>query len=86
MNKQYIPHILGLCFLLKTKKKPVILEILDRGELVSVFVGVIITKFGVRILGSPFEEWFTEEMGFILIKDCDFGKCIESVKEYAFKK
>ena len=74
-------------FLVKNQKaEPVILEILDRGELVSVFVGLIITKFGVRILGSPFEEWFTEEMGFILIKDCDFGKCIESVKEYAFKK
>ena len=73
-------------FLVKNQKaEPVILEILDQGELVSVFVGLIITKFGIRILGSPFEEWFTEEMGFIEIRNCDYGECIQAVKEYAFK-
>lgn len=67
------------------KAEPVILQIFKDEELVCVFVGLIVTKFGVRILGSPFEEWFTEEMGFIEIQKCDYGKCIQALKEYAFK-
>lgn len=67
------------------KAEPVILQIFKDKELVCVFVGLIVTKFGVRILGSPFEEWFTEEMGFIEIQSCDYSKCVQVVKEYVFK-
>ena len=65
--------------------KPVILQVMDQGELLCVFVGLVISKFGIRILGSPFEGWITEDMGFIKIVNYDFNQCLNAVSEYAFK-
>ena len=68
------------------KAEPVILQIFDSERMVAVFVGLIITKFGVRILGSPFEGWMTEDMGFIRVEAYDLKECLLAVNQYAFKE
>lgn len=64
--------------------KPVILKIYENEDLKGVFVGGIIKKFGIKILGSPFEGWLTPDMGFIDINNLNFMEAISSVKKYAF--
>jgi len=39
---------------------------MDGGERVGYFSGLVVRRFGVRILGSPFPGWTTESMGFNL--------------------
>ena len=74
-------------FLEKNRKaEPVILELSDGGAPVCVFVGLITSKFGVRILGSPFEGWLTEDMGFIRMGEMDAAECLLAVRDYAFRQ
>lgn len=46
--------------------QPVIIEIADGSERIGWFVGLIVKKIGLRILGSPFPGWTTSYMGFNL--------------------
>jgi hypothetical protein len=46
--------------------EPVIAQVLDDGEPVGYFTGLVIRRFGVRILGSPFPGWTTAYLGFNL--------------------
>ena len=39
--------------------EPVVAEVLDAGEVVGYFTGLIVQRYGVRILGSPFPGWTT---------------------------
>lgn len=64
----------------------VVLEFYEKGEIVAYFVGGIIDKFGVRILGSPFEGWLTCDMGFVPILEFDYAQGLNNLREYAFKE
>lgn len=66
--------------------QPVILAISEEKEPIAFFVGAIIKKAGIKILGSPFEGWLTPDMGFVKIEDFDINQAIESVKKYAFRE
>ena len=46
--------------------EPVVAAVVDDGERVGYFTGLVIRRFGVRILGSPFPGWTTDSMGFNL--------------------
>ena len=46
--------------------EPIVAAVLDDGEQVGYFTGLVVRRFGVRILGSPFPGWTTESMGFNL--------------------
>ncbi len=46
--------------------KPVIAQIQENGKRCGFFTGLIVEKFGLRILGSPFRGWTTYFMGFNL--------------------
>jgi hypothetical protein len=48
------------------KAEPVALAIKSNNQLVGYFFGLIVHKFGIRILGSPFRGWDTYYMGFNL--------------------
>lgn len=45
--------------------EPVLVRITDEDGFVGYFVGMTVTKFGVRILGSPFSGWSTCHMGIL---------------------
>ena len=65
---------------------PVLLKIIDeRDDTKAYFVGLIVKKAGIKILGSPFEGWLTCDMGFIRISEFDINKALKSVAKYAFK-
>ena len=68
------------------KAELVLLEISNNTMVVGYFVGLIVQKFGVRILGSPFEGWLTPDMGFIRTGELDDAHAIESVVKYSFSK
>jgi CelD/BcsL family acetyltransferase involved in cellulose biosynthesis len=54
-------------FVSRTQRaEPVIANVLRDGEVVGYFTGLIVRRFGVRILGSPFPGWTTDSMGFNL--------------------
>ena len=68
------------------KGVPVLLKISDEyDDIKAYFVGMIVKKAGMKILGSPFEGWLTCDMGFIRISDFDINKALKSVARYAFK-
>jgi Acetyltransferase (GNAT) domain len=52
-------------FVARTQRaEPVVAALLDDGDHVGYFTGLVIRRLGVRILGSPFPGWTTESMGF----------------------
>lgn len=75
------------CFLERNQKIDfILLEIKLDAKLLCYFVGGIINKMGIRILGSPFEGWLTCEMGFIRINDFNLNEILHELKQYAFNK
>ena len=65
---------------------PVVLKLISDGKCKAYFVGVIVKKAGMKILGSPFDGWLTPDMGFIRLDDIDINIAIESIRMYAFSK
>jgi CelD/BcsL family acetyltransferase involved in cellulose biosynthesis len=56
-------------FVARTQRaEPVVAAVVDNGESVGYFTGLVIRRFGVRILGSPFPGWTTASMGFNLLE------------------
>src|SRR2546422_4532465 len=47
--------------------EPVVAAVRDGNRTVGWFTGLIIRRFGVRILGSPFAGWSTQYLGFNLL-------------------
>jgi Acetyltransferase (GNAT) domain len=54
------------------------------GSTVGYFSGLLVSKFGVRILGSPFPGWSTSYMGFTLAEDISHRAVLESFVPWAF--
>lgn len=57
----------------------------DERSVVGYFTGLIIRRFGVRILGSPFPGWTTSYMGFNLEDGVDRGEAAEALASFAFR-
>jgi lipid II:glycine glycyltransferase (peptidoglycan interpeptide bridge formation enzyme) len=68
------------------KGKSVVLQIVEGSETIAFFVGLVFKKFGVKIMGSPFEGWATCSMGFCANESVDRLSLINVVKNYVFKK
>jgi CelD/BcsL family acetyltransferase involved in cellulose biosynthesis len=64
--------------------EPVIAAVVRDGETIGYFTGLIIRRFGVRILGSPFPGWTTSSMGFNLAEGVSRGAAAAAVKRFAF--
>lgn len=64
--------------------EPVIIEISSSGQLQGYFTGLIINKFGIKILGSPFRGWVTYFMGFILSKNAEKHEILKCFPHYVF--
>ena len=63
-----------------------ILQIFCNGKEVGFFYGGIIKKYGVRIVGSPFNGWNTPYMGFCLNKNVDANDIVVDLWNYLKKE
>ncbi len=64
--------------------EPVIAEVRDGDRPVGHFVGGIVRRYGIRILGSPLSGWGTERMGFLLEEGADRLAAAEALLPFAF--
>jgi len=59
-----------LSFLAETQKaEPVIAAVESDGHLLGYFTGLMVNKYGIKVLGSPFRGWGTYFMGFGMTPD-----------------
>ncbi len=65
---------------------PVVLGIRDAGGFVGYFIGLIVQRLGVRILGSPFPGWSTDYMGFILEPGSCRTSALHGLFDFAFER
>jgi len=65
---------------------PVIIALMQDGCIAGYFIGCMVKKFGIRILGSPFPGWTTGYMGFCLSNAISPEKALFAVTDYAFHK
>jgi Acetyltransferase (GNAT) domain len=56
----------------------------DERSIVGYFTGLVVRRFGVRILGSPFPGWTTSYMGFNLEDGVDRSEAAETLVPFAF--
>ena len=76
-----------LKFLEKTQHaEPVVAAIEQSGELIGCFTGLIVRKYGVKILGSPFRGWSTEYMGFNLLPGTSLREVLKAFPAFAFNQ
>jgi Acetyltransferase (GNAT) domain len=64
--------------------EPVVAAVLDGGAHVGWFTGLIVRRFGVRILGSPFPGWTTDWMGFSLAEGVPRREAAAALAGFAF--
>jgi hypothetical protein len=65
--------------------EPVVAGVWDGPTSVGYFTGLMVRRFGVRILGSPFPGWTTSYMGFNLEDGVPRGHAVQAVFPFAFK-
>ena len=75
-----------LRFLVESQSGTLVLAVLkDDSDIVGYFAGVIVRKFGLRILGSPFIGWTTDRMGIRLRQGVSRRAAVEALMQYAFR-
>jgi hypothetical protein len=76
-----------LAFLEATQHAEIVVAVVsDRGRPVGHFVGAIVRRFGVRILGSPLRGWGTQVMGFLLDEGADRVAAAGALLPFAFRE
>jgi hypothetical protein len=76
-----------LSFLAKTQNgEPVIAALKEGQETIGHFTGLIVQKFGIRILGSPFPGWSTDYMGLTLAPNVNRRQAIKALVDFAFNQ
>jgi hypothetical protein len=65
--------------------EPVIAAVKRGSETVGFFTGLIVTRYGVRILGSPFPGWTTGYLGFNLREGVSRRSAVEALLPFAFR-
>jgi len=74
-------------FVAETQKAEPVLAVLKEGdETLGHFTGLIIRKFGLKILGSPFRGWSTPYMGFNLRPSVPRRVAAEAMRDFAFRE
>lgn len=66
--------------------EPVVARIERDRELAGWFTGLIVRRYGVPILGSPFQGWTTGPMGFNLAPGIDRREAVEALLPFAFQR
>jgi CelD/BcsL family acetyltransferase involved in cellulose biosynthesis len=74
-----------LSFTAKTQQAdPVLATVEEEGEVVGFFTGLIVRRYGIRILGSPFRGWTTAYLGFNLRAGVSRPAAVEAMLPFAF--
>jgi len=74
-------------FVARTQEaEPVVAHVERDGVPVGAFTGLIVRRFGVRILGSPFQGWMTGPMGFTLDPGVDRDEATRALMRFAFRR
>jgi hypothetical protein len=74
-----------LAFLSGTQHGDPVLAALSEGKnTIGYFIGMIVRKGGLRILGSPFPGWTTSYMGLILSAGADRRRAVQALITFAF--
>jgi hypothetical protein len=75
-----------LNFLTATQNgEPVLAALRNGQETAGYFTGMVVRKFGLRILGSPFPGWSTSYMGFNLQPGVSKSAALDALKLFAFR-
>jgi len=64
---------------------PIVAALHDSGQIVGYFTGLLFSRMGVRILGSPLPGWTTPFMGFNLLPDVSYGEALQALEGFAFR-
>jgi hypothetical protein len=64
---------------------PVVASLCDSGKVVGYFTGLVFSRMGIRILGSPFPGWTTQYMGFNLLPHVSRGEALRALETFAFR-
>ncbi|HMF96537.1 MAG TPA: GNAT family N-acetyltransferase [Vicinamibacterales bacterium] len=64
---------------------PIVAEIRDNGAVAGYFSGLVVRKFGVRILGSSFPGWTTPYIGFNLAPGRSRAPLLDPLMAWAFR-
>jgi CelD/BcsL family acetyltransferase involved in cellulose biosynthesis len=64
--------------------EPVVARVLDEGRTVAFFTGLLVRRFGVRILGSPFQGWATGYLGFNRLEEISSRDAVAALLDFAF--
>jgi Acetyltransferase (GNAT) domain len=64
---------------------PVVAEIRDNDTVAGYFSGLVVRKFGVRILGSSFPGWTTPYIGFNLAPGYSRSRLLDPLLQWAFR-
>ena len=76
-----------IAFLAETlRAEPVLAALKEEGEPLGHFTGLIVRKFGFKILGSPFRGWSTPYMGFNLRPGVSRRLAAQALPEFAFRQ
>lgn len=65
--------------------EPVVAIVKDGDRHVGRFSGLVVKKYGLRILGSPFPGWTTSYMGFNLEPSVSRVDALRALEEFAFR-
>jgi hypothetical protein len=65
---------------------PLIVELIEGGQLAGYFTGLTFSRFGVKILGSSFPGWTTPYMGFNLREGASRAAALAAVEEMAWSE
>ncbi len=74
-------------FIARTQNaEPIIAALREDNETLGYFTGLIVKRFGFKILGSPFPGWNTPYMGFNLKPGISRTIAMEALTDFAFKE
>ena len=65
---------------------PIRAELSENGHVVGETCGLVVSKLGVRIFGSPLPGWTTMYMGFVLEPGVPRWEALEALRTFAFEE
>jgi hypothetical protein len=76
-----------LSFIAESQRgRPVVAEIRDGVSVVGYFSGVVVRKYGLKILGSSFPGWTTPYIGFNTLPDYPRSELLAPLTDWAFRE
>jgi CelD/BcsL family acetyltransferase involved in cellulose biosynthesis len=64
--------------------EPIVAEVRELDQRVGFFTGLVMSRFGIRILGSPFQGWATGYLGFNLPRRISRRAAVAALVDFAF--